>query len=128
MLLAFHGIEILATNWSIFMNSALRPFAVVTGGSTGIGFELARECLENGYDVLIAADRDVESAKQRLSSFGGTVEAIETDLATPEGVEELCSTIAGRPVDALLANAGHGLGKGFLDQDFGDINTSSIRM
>lgn len=103
------------------MNSALRPFAVVTGGSSGIGFELARECLENGYDVLIAADRDVEAAKQQLLSIGGTVEGLETDLAAPKGVEQLVSAIGGRQVDALLANAGHGLGKGFLDQDFAEI-------
>jgi short-subunit dehydrogenase len=38
-----------------------------------------------------------------------------------EGVDELLDAIDGRPVDALLANAGRGLGKGFLDQDFDDI-------
>jgi uncharacterized protein len=40
------------------------------------------------------------------------------DLATREGVNDLYATLGGRPVAALLANAGHGLGKGFLDQDF----------
>ena len=36
--------------------SATRPFAIVTGASTGIGFELAKRCAKEGYDLLIAAD------------------------------------------------------------------------
>ena len=38
-----------------------------------------------------------------------------------EGVDRLYAALRGRPVDALLANAGRGLGKGFLDQDFADV-------
>jgi uncharacterized protein len=49
------------------------------------------------------------------------VDAIEADLATLEGVDEVYAAVRGRPVDALLANAGRGLGKGFLDQDFDDV-------
>jgi short-subunit dehydrogenase len=104
------------------MNSAQRPFAVVTGGSSGIGLELARECLENGYDVLIAADRDVQQGLRDLQGAGGEVEGIEADLADNAGVDKLIERIGSRPVDALLANAGHGLGKAFLDQNFSDIN------
>jgi NAD(P)-dependent dehydrogenase (short-subunit alcohol dehydrogenase family) len=44
--------------------------------------------------------------------------AVEADLATTQGVDTLYAAIGGRPVEALLANAGRGLGKGFLDQDF----------
>jgi short-subunit dehydrogenase len=103
------------------MNSALRPFAVVTGGSSGIGLELARQCLENGYDVLIAADRDVQQAVRELNGSGGGVEAVEADLADIAGVDQLIDRIGGRTVDALIANAGHGLGRAFLEQDFGEI-------
>src|SRR5207253_8110269 len=42
----------------------------------------------------------------------------ESDLATTQGVHELVFAINGRPVNALLANAGNGLGHAFLDQDF----------
>jgi short-subunit dehydrogenase len=49
------------------------------------------------------------------------VSVVETDLATLEGVDELYAETKGRPVDALFANAGHGLGKAFLDQDFDDV-------
>jgi short-subunit dehydrogenase len=100
-----------------------RPLAVVTGASTGIGFELARQCAENGFDLVVCADepRIVEAA-QSLSQHGGRVEPIQADLATPQGVEQLYQAVRRiGPVDALLANAGRGLGRGFLDQDFREI-------
>lgn len=101
------------------MSATTRPFAIVTGASTGIGYELARECAEHGYDLLIAADEArVDAAAEYLRTFGGEVRAVEADLATLEGVDALCAAAQGRPVDALLANAGHGLGHAFLDQDF----------
>lgn len=94
-------------------------FAVVTGASSGIGYELARCCAEDGFDLLIAADEpEINDAAEKLRQSGVQVDALEVDLATVEGVDELCEAIQGRPVDALLANAGHGLGGAFLDQDF----------
>ena len=100
--------------------SANRLFAIVTGASTGIGFELAKRCAQEGYDLLIAADEpEIESAATSLRSEGATVKALQADLATIEGVDKLYAATKGRQVDALLANAGRGLGHGFLDQDFG---------
>ena len=98
--------------------SSSRPLAIVTGASSGIGFELARQCAKNGYDLIVAADRPLQEAVADLESLGASVDSIQADLSTLEGVESLYDAIAGRPVAALLANAGHGLGKGFLDQDF----------
>jgi short-subunit dehydrogenase len=99
--------------------SANRLFAIVTGASTGIGFELAKRCAQEGYDLLIAADEpEIGSAATSLRSEGATVEALQADLATIEGVDKLYAAAKGRQVDALLANAGRGLGHGFLDQDF----------
>lgn len=101
------------------MNANSRPFAIVTGASTGIGYELAMRCAENGFDLLIAADEpEIEHAAEALRRQGGQVEAVQADLATIDGVDRLHAAASGRPVDALLANAGRGLGKGFLDQDF----------
>jgi uncharacterized protein len=101
------------------MAQASRPLAIVTGASTGIGFELAKCCAENGFDLLIAADEpQINDAAQKLRVTGANVDAIEADLATVEGVDALCAAAGGRPVAALLANAGRGLGHGFLDQDF----------
>jgi len=103
------------------MNAALRPLAIVTGASSGIGLGLARECAREGFDLLIAADRPMIAAEAELQGFGASVEAIETDLSTPRGVDKLYAALRGRPVAALLANAGQGLGHAFLDQDFNDI-------
>jgi uncharacterized protein len=100
------------------MNSSARPFAVVTGASTGIGYELARECIENGFDVLIAADEpQIQRAAETLRQDGARVEAVQANLVDRAGVDKLYSAVGGRTVDALLANAGRGLGGGFLDQE-----------
>ncbi|MYZ48228.1 SDR family NAD(P)-dependent oxidoreductase [Propylenella binzhouense] len=101
------------------MASQERGLAIVTGASTGIGYELAKCCAENGFDLLVAADEpEIETAAQDFRALGARVDAVQADLATIEGVDRLCAAIGGRPVDALLANAGRGLGKGFLDEDF----------
>jgi short-subunit dehydrogenase len=99
-----------------------RPLAAVTGASSGIGLELARCCAEHGFDLLVTADEPaIHDAAELLRASGATVEAIQADLATRAGVDEFCSAAGGRPIEALLANAGRGLGHAFLDQDFEDI-------
>ena len=104
------------------MSTDTRPLAVVTGASAGIGYGLAKLCAENGHDLVIAADQPkIHDAAEDFRALGAQVEALEADLATPEGVDRLYAATKGRPVDALLANAGHGLGKAFLDQDFTDV-------
>ena len=96
-----------------------RPLAIVTGASAGIGYELAKQCVENGFDLLIASNESkIQQAAQDFQQLGAAAEAVQTDLATTEGVDKLLAALGGRPVDALLANAGRGLGKAFLDQDF----------
>ncbi len=104
------------------MTDNTRPLAVVTGASSGIGFELAKLCAEHGFNLVIAADDPkLESATEALRSIGVTVEPLYVDLATQQGVEQLHQLVGGRPVDYLLANAGHGLARAFLDQDFDEI-------
>jgi short-subunit dehydrogenase len=96
-----------------------RPLAVVTGASVGIGLELAKQCAENGFDLVIASDDDeLEAAAETLRRSAASVKTVRADLSTTEGNDALIAAIGDRPVDALLANAGRGLGKGFLDQDF----------
>jgi len=96
-----------------------RKFALVTGASVGIGYELAKCCARDGFDLLIAADEPrIFAVADELRELGVTVQALEADLATIEGVDELYGAANGRPIDALLANAGHGLGKAFLDQEW----------
>src|SRR5437764_7910740 len=104
------------------MTIAAHPLAVVTGASTGIGYELAKCCAQHGYDLVVAADEAaIHHAAQELRELGSAVDAVDADLAALDGVDKLTAAIRGRPVDALLANAGRGLGKAFLDRDFDDV-------
>jgi short-subunit dehydrogenase len=93
-----------------------RPLAVVTGASSGIGLELARLLATNGFDLLIAAeDTELQTAAQELRGQGTQVEAIQVDLASSRGVDELYARISAgnRPVAALALNAGVGAGGAF---------------
>lgn len=98
-----------------------KPLAVVTGASTGIGYELARCAAEQGFDLVVAADEpQIEEAASELRRLGGRVSAVMADLAEESGVDKLFAAIRSenRPVDALIANAGRGLGEGFLHQEW----------
>jgi short-subunit dehydrogenase len=103
------------------MSEDLRPLAVVTGASSGIGYELAKCAAQDGYDLVVAADMpEIVEAAQAFRGLGVNVEHLQVDLATREGVDRLVDLVGGRPVDALLANAGHGLGHAFLEQPVED--------
>ncbi|MBA2645658.1 MAG: SDR family NAD(P)-dependent oxidoreductase, partial [Pyrinomonadaceae bacterium] len=104
------------------MSANTRQLAVVTGASAGIGYELAKICAENGYDLVVAADQpEIDKAAEDFRALGAAVDSVEADLATLEGVDKLYAATKGRQVDALLANAGHGLGHAFLDQNFDEV-------
>src|SRR3546814_12400564 len=66
---------------------------------------------------VCSSDLEIEAAAQELRQHGAQVETVTADLTTEEGVQQVWSAVRDRPVDALLANAGRGLGHGFLDQD-----------
>jgi short-subunit dehydrogenase len=88
-----------------------KGLAVVTGASSGIGLELARQFANDGFDVLVAAEDDgIEAVGRELGA-----EAVQVDLATPAGVEELHRriTATGRPLAAAALNAGIGAGGAF---------------
>jgi short-subunit dehydrogenase len=95
--------------------------AIVTGASTGIGFELAHIAAQKGYDLIVVADEPlIDAASADLKAHGTEVIAIEADLATFEGNDRLLAAAKGRPIDILIANAGRGLGRAFVDQDVAD--------
>lgn len=103
------------------MTSTSRPLAVVTGASSGIGYNLACCAAEGGYDLVVAADQPLDDAASDFGALGATVETVQAELASREGVDQLYAAIGGRRVEALFANAGHGLGRAFLEQDFGEV-------
>lgn len=97
-------------------HSSTRPLAVVTGASSGIGYELAKQFAEHGFDLLITAEDDgIATANGTLATLGKRVQRVQADLATYDGVETLYAAIKaqGRPVDAIAINAGVGVGGDF---------------
>lgn len=93
-------------------------FAIITGASTGIGFELAHLAAQEGYDLLVVADEPlIDASATDFRRHGVDVRSIEADLSTLEGVDRLLEATGGRQVDLLCANAGKGLGHGFLEQE-----------
>jgi short-subunit dehydrogenase len=103
------------------MASATR-LALVTGASTGIGFELAKLFAEDGYDLVVAADDDaIQASADKLGATGADIRAVQVDLRKPEDVELLYRTATdGRRLDAAVLNAGIGRAGPFVD---GDLDT-----
>jgi uncharacterized protein len=100
--------------------SSSRPLALVTGASSGIGLELARELQARGHDLLVSAeDAELELA---AASLGDGVQAVRADLGTAGGVEQLWAavTATGRPLAVACLNAGVGRGGPFVENPLAD--------
>ena len=94
--------------------------ALVTGASSGIGFELSNELASRGYDLVIAsAGNRLTEAATRLRSSGVQVIEVSADLATKQGIDDFWQqvTALARPVDVACLNAGVGVGGLFAETD-----------
>jgi short-subunit dehydrogenase len=93
-----------------------RPQAIVTGASSGIGYELALQFAGAGFDLVVAAeDQRIGAVAEDFRARGVNVVSVQTDLSAPEGVEGLYGVACekGRCVDAIAINAGVGVGGDF---------------
>src|SRR5919202_5118212 len=100
-----------------------RHLAVVTGASSGIGYQLAKQFAEHGYDLVVAAeDPGIATAARDFESLGVRAEPVQVDLATAAGVERLYETAraGARPIDAAALNAGVGVSGDFARET--DLN------
>jgi short-subunit dehydrogenase len=100
-----------------------KPLALVTGASSGIGLELAKQFAEHGFDLVVnAEDAGIETAAATLRAGGAEVVAVQADLRTPTGIEQLWTQVQAlnRPLDAAALNAGVGRGGAFIETDWAD--------
>ena len=103
--------------------TATRPLALVTGGSSGIGFELAARLAERGHDVAISGQSErVHDAAKELEALGVEAYPLRADAATFNGVEAFWRFVAdlGRPINVACLNVGIGVGGAFADTDLDD--------
>lgn len=99
--------------------SAIRPLALVTGASSGIGYELARLFAADGYDVVVTATGEndgLERTADAVKATGAEAFIIKVDLTEHDGADRLYDAVKtlGRPLDAAALNAGLGLGGYFI--------------
>jgi short-subunit dehydrogenase len=91
------------------------PAALVTGGSSGIGFAIARELSQRGHDVLVVAERDVDGAVRRLGQHAAArVTGVEVDLTSAAGVQQAVARARDLGVRMFALNAGVGVHGPFL--------------
>lgn len=116
------------------MTATQRPLAMVTGASTGIGYQLAKQFLSNGFDTVMVADGgDIRQAADSLRGLGGTPTPLQIDLADKHGPGTLHSAVSalGKPLEAAAINAGIGVGGPFIETDLAqelriiDLNVSA---
>ncbi len=103
--------------------STQRPFGVVTGASSGIGLELAKQFVAHGFDLLIAAESgDLLGVANELRTAGAEIHTLFVDLSRYEGVRQLYQAVreTGRAVEAIAINAGVGVGGEFTHNDLGE--------
>jgi uncharacterized protein len=103
--------------WS--SKTSRRPLALVTEAASDTGRELARQLADDGFDLLIAAeDPHVTPLAGELQGSGATVEALQVDLSTDEGVMDLYRHVhtLGRPLQLVALNAGAGADGAFVGE------------
>ncbi|MEU6814534.1 SDR family NAD(P)-dependent oxidoreductase [Streptomyces sp. NPDC046860] len=102
----------------------VKPLALVTGASSGIGFELALQLAERGYDLIVNAENEtgLRQAAQEIRAAGVSVEAVRADLRHYDQAEQLWTAVLAteRPLDVAVLNAGVGQGGTFADTDLED--------
>jgi NAD(P)-dependent dehydrogenase (short-subunit alcohol dehydrogenase family) len=107
-----------------------KKIAIVTGGSSGIGFAIARKFSQQGIHTIIVG-RDVQKLNEAVALLGSNGEAIAFDITNLNGIPELVNRIIQQhgQVDILVNNAGINMKKSALevtDQEFQQILLTNL--
>ncbi|MFP7477974.1 SDR family NAD(P)-dependent oxidoreductase [Terribacillus saccharophilus] len=100
--------------------SEQRKLAVITGASSGLGLELAKQFAQDNYDIAISGSSDrIFEAADTIRDLGVEAYPHKADAATYDGVESFWNFISElkRPIEAVVLNVGIGLGGAFTDTD-----------
>jgi len=109
-------------------------WALVTGGSTGIGFEIAKLCAKDGHNVILVArdEAELESAKGQIQRESGVqVKTIVKDLFDVNASKEVYDQVVseGCEVSILVNNAGQGEYGFFHETDvFRDLDIINLNI
>lgn len=112
-----------------------QPLALITGASSGLGADFAREFAARGYDLFVTARRTdrLESLKQEIeSTHRNRVYLLSADLGAPEGAQEILDELKKQElrVHTLINNAGMARHAAFVDRDDWDqtiqVNVTSL--
>ncbi|WP_418128799.1 SDR family NAD(P)-dependent oxidoreductase [Staphylococcus sp. HKU1] len=100
-----------------------KKLVLITGSSSGLGFELAKLFAEDNYDIAMSgsSERIYHSAKE-IEKLGVKTYPYKADASTYEGVENFWKFVEskGRKVDAAVLNVGISLGGAFLENKLED--------
>jgi short-subunit dehydrogenase len=99
----------------------VRPLALVTGSSSGIGEELARVLAREDWDLVLVArnaDRLRALGEEFRAAHGVESQVVPADLRDPAAPEAIWKAVGERPLDALVNNAGYGVGGAVAETPF----------
>lgn len=92
-------------------NEQIRPIAIVTGGSRGIGKGISLKLAEEGYDIVLNFHSNVDAAKEtgaEIEALGVKASLVQADASTEEGVNQIFAALDGLDghLEVLVNNAG----------------------
>lgn len=107
--------------------------ALITGASSGIGYQFAINLAKKGYELIIVA-RDIENLNKLKEKLNTDVKVIATDLSNLDNCMSLYEELKDQKIDLIINNAGFGLFGNFTEIDVSkqlnmiDLNVKSLHI
>lgn len=107
--------------------------ALITGASSGIGYDMAKYMASLGYDLILVA-RNIEKLEELKQSLPTKVKIIAIDLSDEKKIKELFIATRGEDIDVLINNAGFGVFGPFSTTELGkeinmiDVNIKAVHI